>query len=87
MRQLRGWADGHVPEVVYFIEPENYIVTRFIIRKSDPPDVIKQPDYLARVVKIRLFHNMDQRKGELTFSTVEMLRKFPENNAKFPLID
>ena len=42
---------GIAPEVLFFIEPENYIVTRFVTGKHIPPDVIKTPDYLARVVK------------------------------------
>ena len=48
---------GIAPEIVYFIEPEGYIVTRFITGKLISPDLIKTPDYLARVAKkIRLFH-------------------------------
>ena len=43
---------GIAPDVVYFIEPEGYIVT-FFIGKPIPPEVIKQPDYLARIVKKR----------------------------------
>jgi thiamine kinase-like enzyme len=79
---------GIAPEVVYFIEPENYIVTRFISGKVIPPDVIKQPDYLARVSKkIRLFHKRGPKlKGEFNvFRRVEMLGKISKkNNAKFP---
>jgi len=79
---------GIAPEVVYFIEPENYIVTRFITGKPIPPDVIKQPDYLARVAKkLRLFHRRGPKlKGEFNvFRRVEMLEKIcKKNNAKFP---
>lgn len=79
---------GIAPEVVYFIKPENYIVTRFIKGKVIPPDVIKQPDYLARVAKkIRLFHRRGpELKGEFNvFRRVEMLTKVSKsNNAKFP---
>jgi thiamine kinase-like enzyme len=79
---------GIAPEVVYFIEPENYIVTRFVNGKVIPPDVIKQPDYLARVAKkIRLFHKRAPKlKGEFNvFRRVEMLTKISKkNNAKFP---
>ena len=79
---------GIAPEVVYFIEPENYIVTRFINGKVIPPNVIKQPDYLARVAKkIRLFHRRGPKlKGEFNvFRRVEMLTKVSKsNNAKFP---
>ena len=57
---------GIAPEVVYFIEPENYIVTKFITGKTIAPDVIKTPDYLARVAKkIRLFHKRGPKlKGD-----------------------
>jgi len=79
---------GIAPEVVYFIEPEQYIVTRFVNGKVIPPDVIKQPDYLARVAKkIRLFHKRAPKlKGEFNvFRRVEMLEKISKkNNAKFP---
>jgi len=79
---------GIAPEVVYFIRPENYIVTRFVIGKVIPPDVIKQPDYLARVAKkIRLFHRQGPKlKGEFNvFRRVEMLTKISKShNAKFP---
>lgn len=79
---------GIAPEVVYFIEPENYIVTRFVTGKPIPPDVIKQPDYLARVAKkLRLFHMRGPKlKGEFNvFRRVEMLEKVSKsNNAKFP---
>ena len=79
---------GIAPEVVYFIEPENYIVTKFITGKTIPPDVIKTPDYLARVAKkIRLFHKRGPKlKGDFNvFRRVEMLTKISKsNNAKFP---
>ncbi len=48
---------GIAPEVVYYIEPEGYLVTRFIDAKHVPPEVLRQPDNLVRVVrKLRLFH-------------------------------
>lgn len=79
---------GIAPDVVFFIEPEGYIVTRFINGKPIPPDVIRQPDYLARVVKkIRLFHRRGPKlKGEFNvFRRVEMLEKVSRSNhCKFP---
>ena len=48
---------GVAPEVVYFIEPEAYLVTRFVNGKRLPPEEITKPDNIIRVVrKIRLFH-------------------------------
>lgn len=79
---------GIAPEVVYFIEPEGYIVTRFVTGKRIMPEDIVKPDYLARVAKkLRLFHrNGPKLNGEFNvFRRVEMLTKVSEsNNAKFP---
>jgi thiamine kinase-like enzyme len=67
---------GIAPEVVYFIQPEGCIVTRFIKGKRLPPDEITKPDNIRRVVrKLRLFH---RRGPELkvdfnVFRRVEML--------------
>ncbi len=79
---------GIAPEVVYFIEPEGYIVTRFVNgRRIMPEDIIK-PDYLVRVAqKLRLFHrNAPKLKGEFNvFRRVEMLTKMARSKgAKFP---
>jgi thiamine kinase-like enzyme len=79
---------GIAPEVMYFIEPEGYIVTRFINGRPIPPIVIKQPDNLARIVKkIRLFHTRAPKlKGEFNvFRRVERLAKVSKkNHGKFP---
>lgn len=41
---------------MYFIEPQGYIVTRFVNGKHIAPAEIVKPDYLARVAeKLRLF--------------------------------
>ena len=48
---------GVAPEVMYFIEPEGYLLTRFITGKRIPPQEIIKPDNIVRIVqKIRLFH-------------------------------
>src|SRR5512144_483054 len=48
---------GIAPEVLYYIEPEGYLVTRFVNAKHIPPEVLRQPDNIVRVVrKLRLFH-------------------------------
>jgi thiamine kinase-like enzyme len=79
---------GIAPEIMYFIEPEGYIVTRFIVGKPIPANVIKQPDYLARVAgKIRLFHrHAPKLMGEFNvFHRVEMLTRISKSNgSKFP---
>src|SRR5690606_16299991 len=80
---------GIAPEVVFFIEPEGYIVTRFVNGKRILPEEIVKPDYLSRVVKkIRLFHRCGPKlNGEFNvFKRIEMLTEISKsNNAKFPL--
>ena len=79
---------GIAPEVVYFIEDEGYLLTRYINGKPIPPEVITQPDNILRVVrKIRLFHkNGPALAGEFNvFRRVEMLTEISrQNNCKFP---
>jgi len=79
---------GIAPEVVYFIEPEGYIVTRFINGKRVTPEEIVKPHNLARVVsKLRLFHTQAPKlKGEFNvFRRVEALTKMSKrHNCKFP---
>jgi len=79
---------GIAPEVVFFIEPEGYIVTRFINGKRLPPEEIVKPDNIRRVVrKLRLFHRRAPKlKGEFNvFRRVEMLTEMSRrHNCKFP---
>lgn len=67
---------GIAPEVLYYIEPEGYLLTRFVKGAMIPPSVMRQPDNIARVVqKIRLFHRRGpQLRGEFNgFRNVELL--------------
>ena len=41
---------GIAPEVVYFIEPEGYLVTRFITGRPLPVEEISRPENIRRVV-------------------------------------
>jgi thiamine kinase-like enzyme len=79
---------GVAPEVEYFIEPEGYLVTRFINGKRLPPEEITKPDNIIRVVrKIRLFHKQcPPLMGEFNvFRRVEWLTSISKsNNCKFP---
>jgi len=79
---------GIAPEVVYFIEPEGYIVTRFVNGKRIPPEEIVKPDYLARVAKkLRLFHRRGpELKAEFNvFRRVQLLTRISKsNNSRFP---
>ncbi|GAB4579049.1 MAG: phosphotransferase family protein [Anaerolineales bacterium] len=48
---------GIAPEVVYFIEPEGYLVTRFVEAQPLPVETIGQETWLARVAtSLRRFH-------------------------------
>lgn len=79
---------GIAPEVLFHIQPEGYLVTRFIQARRIPPDVIKQPDYLDRVAgKLRLFHRRGpELKTEfIVFRRVEMLAAVAkEKSCAFP---
>ena len=79
---------GIAPEVVYFIEPEGYLLTRFVNGKHIPPGELTKPNNIIRVVrKVRLFHKRaPELKGEFNvFRRVEMLTKISKsNNCKFP---
>jgi len=79
---------GVAPEVDYFIEPEGYLVTRFVNGKHIPPEEISKPDNIIRVVrKLRLFHkNAPPLDNEFNvFHRVEMLTNISQvHNCKFP---
>lgn len=79
---------GVAPEVVYFIEPEGYLVTRFIDGKRIPPEEITRPENIRRVArKLRVFHkNGPQLKGEFNvFRRIEMLSDVSRRyNSNFP---
>ncbi len=79
---------GVAPEVVYFIEPEGYLITRFVKGKRIPPEEIIKPANIIRVVrKIRLFHTRSPKlNGEFNvFRRVEWLTSVSKsNNCKFP---
>lgn len=79
---------GVAPEVVYFIEPEGYLLTRFVKGKRVPPEEITKPENIIRVVrKLRLFHTRaPELKGEFNvFRRVEWLTGVSKSkNCKFP---
>jgi thiamine kinase-like enzyme len=79
---------GVAPEVMYFIEPEGYLLTRFVNGKRLPPEEITKPANIIRVIrKVRLFHTRaPELDGEFNvFRRVEMLTATSKhNNCKFP---
>src|SRR5439155_14746602 len=42
---------GVGPEVIAFVEPEGYLVTRFLEGRALPPEEVRQPDMLRRVAE------------------------------------
>jgi len=64
---------GIAPGVIYVIQPEGYLVTRFITARPFPPEEITQPENIRRVMEIvRGIHSMPEIPGTFSvFSTVE----------------
>ena len=79
---------GIAPEVLYFIEPEGCLVTRYIKGRHIPPEEIVKENNIRRVArKLRLFHTRaPELQGQFNvFRRVEMLTKVSQgNNCKFP---
>jgi thiamine kinase-like enzyme len=79
---------GVGPEVFYFIQPEGYLLTRFIRGKHIPPAEMGRPENLRRVSeKIRLFHTRAPAlQGEFNaFRVAESLTRVSrEHGARFP---
>src|SRR5512138_1174368 len=79
---------GIAPDVLYCIEPEGYLVTRFIKAKTLPPEVITRPENIVRVVrKLRLFHRRGpELQGDFNvFRRIEMLTGVSkQKDCKFP---
>jgi thiamine kinase-like enzyme len=64
---------GIAPEVIYFIQPEGYLVTRFIPGRPIPPDEIRQPENIHKVATIlQRIHQMPPITGKFdAFRIVE----------------
>jgi thiamine kinase-like enzyme len=79
---------GIAPEVLFYIEPEGYLLTRYINARRMPPDVITRAENIVRVVrKLRLFHRRGpELKADFNvFRRIEMLTAVSrEKGCKFP---
>lgn len=78
---------GIAPEVVAFIEPEGYIVTKFIEGRPIPPEELRQPKNIQRVAEIlNEIHAMPSIPG--VFSPFMVVRNYEtiarEHNVSFP---
>jgi thiamine kinase-like enzyme len=70
-------ALGIGPEVVRFVEPEGWLVTRFVDGRSPPMERMREPDMLGRVaVALRAFHDGPAIPGAFdSFRVVEVYRQ------------
>lgn len=88
LANLEAGKLGIAPEVVYYIEPEGYMVTRFIQGTKLPPEIITKPEYLVKVAsKLKLFHEKGPKLPVKfnVFRRIEMLTQVSrQNGANFP---
>jgi thiamine kinase-like enzyme len=78
---------GIAPEVVYFIRPEGYLVTRFIPGRPIPLEEIRQPENIKRVAEIlHKIHSLPNIPS--MFSAFQVVRGYAEiaqrYNVSFP---
>ena len=70
------------PEVVYFIRPEGYLVTRFVHGRPFPPEEIREPANILRVAKILLeIHSLPEFPS--SFSAFGVVRDYSEIATRF----
>ena len=64
---------GIAPEVVYYIQPEGYLVTHFLIAGPLPPNELRLPANLRKVAELlKIIHGMADIPGEfIVFRVVE----------------
>jgi thiamine kinase-like enzyme len=73
---------GIAPEVFYFIQPEGYLITRFIDGRPILPEEIRQPENIRKVVEIvRKIHNMPEIPG--SFNAFRIIGKYAEIARRF----
>lgn len=80
---------GIAPEVVHYLEPEGYLVSRFIEGEPLPPQQVKQPENLETIVSmLKRFHGTSYLPGvfwvpqivkDYTVIAKEHAIDFPEN--------
>lgn len=80
-------ALGIAPEILYFIEPEGYLVSRFISGKPIPPEEMAQPERIRQVgAVLRQVHTMPAIPG--TFSPFRVVEDYTQTaqryNVAFP---
>jgi thiamine kinase-like enzyme len=72
------------PEVIYFLRPEGYLVTRFLPGRVIPPEELREPMNLQRVVELlHRIHSMPNIPG--TFSVFQVVREYTEIARRYPV--
>ncbi len=72
---LAAGQSGVAPEVYYFIEPEGYLITRYISGCPVPPEQLAQPENIRRVVQVvRRIHAMPDMPGR--FDVFRVVRDY-----------
>jgi thiamine kinase-like enzyme len=71
---------GVGPEVIEFLEPEGYLVTRFVEGREVPPEEMRLPSRIRRAAQtLRSIHEGDPIPGRFdSFRVVEVYRKTAE---------
>jgi len=77
---LRAAEVGVGPEVIAFVEPEAWLVTRFIAAPPLPPEQLRVPENIARVaVALHRFHDAAPIPGHFdAFAVVDDYRRVAE---------
>jgi thiamine kinase-like enzyme len=80
-------AAGIGPEVVHVIEPEGYLVTRFVGGRPVPPDEMRQPETIAEVAALlRRVHALPPIPGLFSsFRVVEAYQQLAAARGPAPL--
>ena len=74
---LIAGQSGIGPEVVHFIEPEGYLVTRFIQGRPILPNELRQPENIQRVVQtLQKIHSVEHFPG--VFDAFQVVRDYTE---------
>jgi thiamine kinase-like enzyme len=73
---------GIAPEVVYLIRPEGYLITRFITGLPFPPEQIRQPQAIQRVVQVlHTIHHMPAIPG--VFNVFQIIADYSDTARRY----
>jgi thiamine kinase-like enzyme len=76
---------GIAPEVYYFIRPEGYLVTRFITGHPIPPEEIRRPENIHRVMEtVRKIHGMPEIPGK--FDAFQVVRDYSATARRYRVV-